>query len=490
MHRTGATAPTRTAVRECARVSRQADVGIRDDSGAGRGGSDGLPQSSNPRPAFIALREAVWAELGADARSRYDTYIQAANFFAARPPHHHLNMIGVRRAQQHRGLARTLMEAVHSTASDDPQSAGVSLTNERAENLVLRTLWIQAGRPRASRSAGDVGLFRDAGLQGVRALEWTHCDSPASIPRDLTRDTSRPCVPRLALGQLLRRTVDRMLAHRLLPVSQAATMRTIAHRFGISRVRCHGVHQPRSAGDKRAGPDHRRRLRANVRRDVETLRAATNKYHELAAAEASFTTTMPKCIADSTMGGPGYHLIDRKSIDDKLEIEHPEMLIYAMDGEAKPELVAVGTSCPTACMPPARSHRGYSARSSSATISATTGPARLGMAQERGRPLRRLESRNQVLTNGTVPAQSGSLRYHVRPVRKRRVLCARCYRGGSARNRSTSGHTSSGRSAYVKCAAFGTRSSRPCGSDVTHSSTRSIGMDSCSPWTTSVGTDS
>ena len=57
-------------------------IGIRDDSGAGRGGSDESPAVSNPRPAFIALREAVWAELGADARSRYDTYIQAANFFA------------------------------------------------------------------------------------------------------------------------------------------------------------------------------------------------------------------------------------------------------------------------------------------------------------------------------------------------------------------------------------------------------------------------
>ena len=83
---------------------------------------------------------------------------------------------------------------------------------------------------------------------------------------------------------------------------------------------------------------------ANVRRDVETLRAATDKYHELAAAEgAGYPTTMPKCIADSTMGGMGYHMIDRKSIDEKQEIEHPEMLIYASqgEGEGRPELVAV-----------------------------------------------------------------------------------------------------------------------------------------------------
>lgn len=91
----------------------------------------------------------------------------------------------------------------------------------------------------------------------------------------------------------------------------------------------------------------------NVRRDVETLRAATNKYHDLAAAEAAgYPTTMPKCIADSTMGGMGHHLIDRQLIDDKLEIEHPEMLIYAPVGGGKVELVAVEYIIPYRLLPP------------------------------------------------------------------------------------------------------------------------------------------
>lgn len=120
-------------------------------------------------------------------------------------------------------------------------------------------------------------------------------------------------------------------------------MRTLAHRFGISLVfgamACTSHARPATNAPVPTIADG---FDENVRRDVETLRAATTKYHELAAAEASgYPTAMPKCIADSTMGGMGYHLIDRKSIDDKLEIEHPEMLIYAMDGEAKPELVAV-----------------------------------------------------------------------------------------------------------------------------------------------------
>ena len=81
---------------------------------------------------------------------------------------------------------------------------------------------------------------------------------------------------------------------------------------------------------------------ANVRRDVGALRAATDKYRDLAAAEAAgYPTAMPKCVADSTMGGMGHHLIDRRLFDEKLEIERPEMLIFAPSGNGKVELVAV-----------------------------------------------------------------------------------------------------------------------------------------------------
>ena len=86
---------------------------------------------------------------------------------------------------------------------------------------------------------------------------------------------------------------------------------------------------------------------ARVRRDVETLRAATDKFHDLAAAEAAgYPTNTPACIADSTMGAMGQHYIDRKLFDEKLEIEHPEMLIYAPSGNGKVELVAVEYAVP------------------------------------------------------------------------------------------------------------------------------------------------
>jgi GNAT superfamily N-acetyltransferase len=138
-------------------------IGVRDDSGALVAAAVmSLPRSPNPLPAFIALREAVWAELGAEARSRYDAYLAAANFFAASGPHHHLNMIGVRRAQQRLGLARELLEAVHEVASHDPQSTGVSLTTERPENLPFyeRFGYKVVGHARVGPDLETWGLFR------------------------------------------------------------------------------------------------------------------------------------------------------------------------------------------------------------------------------------------------------------------------------------------------------------------------------------------
>jgi len=92
---------------------------------------------------------------------------------------------------------------------------------------------------------------------------------------------------------------------------------------------------------------------ATVRRDVQTLRAATDKFHDLAAAQAAgYPSTMPRCIADSTQGGMGHHFIDRTLFDGKLEIERPEMLIYAPAGEGRVELVAVEYVVPYRVLPP------------------------------------------------------------------------------------------------------------------------------------------
>jgi len=91
---------------------------------------------------------------------------------------------------------------------------------------------------------------------------------------------------------------------------------------------------------------------ANVRRDVERLRAATDKYHDMAAATAAgYPSKVPACISDSTMGGMGHHYIDRALFDEKLEIDRPEMLIYAPIADGKLELVAVEYAVPFRAVP-------------------------------------------------------------------------------------------------------------------------------------------
>jgi hypothetical protein len=91
---------------------------------------------------------------------------------------------------------------------------------------------------------------------------------------------------------------------------------------------------------------------ANVRQDVEKLRAATDRYHDMAAATAAgYPSNVPACISDSTMGGMGHHYIDRTLFDDKLEIQRPEMLIYAPSADGKLELVAVEYAVPFRAVP-------------------------------------------------------------------------------------------------------------------------------------------
>ncbi|CAN5865308.1 hypothetical protein BH24ACI5_BH24ACI5_24770 [soil metagenome] len=91
-----------------------------------------------PPPAHVAeISAAAWCELGDAARLRYDAYAAASSFFGALPPHHHLNMIGVRRAAAGTGLGRRLLDAVRRLSEEDPHSAGVSLTTENPRNVEL-----------------------------------------------------------------------------------------------------------------------------------------------------------------------------------------------------------------------------------------------------------------------------------------------------------------------------------------------------------------
>ena len=76
---------------------------------------------TRPSPAALGTRrEAVWRELGANARSRYETYGKACEAFAIDRPTYHLSMIGVRRTHEGTGVGRRLLDALHEQVPARP----------------------------------------------------------------------------------------------------------------------------------------------------------------------------------------------------------------------------------------------------------------------------------------------------------------------------------------------------------------------------------
>jgi hypothetical protein len=58
-------------------------------------------------------------------------------------------------------------------------------------------------------------------------------------------------------------------------------------------------------------------------------RAATASYKVLDSAVArGYAATVAQCIADPTHGAMGYHHLNRAYVDNKVEIEKPEILLY------------------------------------------------------------------------------------------------------------------------------------------------------------------
>jgi hypothetical protein len=90
-------------------------------------------------------------------------------------------------------------------------------------------------------------------------------------------------------------------------------------------------------------------LTPGIERDLERVRAATIAYHDIAAAHAAgFPTTVPQCLANPPLGGMGHHYIDRRLLDDRLDVEHPEILVYAPTPDGGLKLVGVEYIVPLA----------------------------------------------------------------------------------------------------------------------------------------------
>jgi GNAT superfamily N-acetyltransferase len=119
-----------------ARALRNEPMLAADDNGELAGVAIMTLPGDSPSPAALdELREVTWRKLGAAARARYEAHGAAARPFFTDRPHHHLNMIGVRRSYAGRGVARLLLGAVHDLAGADASSCGVTLSTEAAANV-------------------------------------------------------------------------------------------------------------------------------------------------------------------------------------------------------------------------------------------------------------------------------------------------------------------------------------------------------------------
>lgn len=121
-----------------------------------------IPGESPIPPRLDRLRKGVWRDLGDLARQRYEKFSDACQGFTVETRHVHLNMVGVRRSHQGKGLARLLIDEVHRYSAADPVSTGVSLTTEDQRNVSLyeHLGYTQVGRVTVAPGFETWGFFR------------------------------------------------------------------------------------------------------------------------------------------------------------------------------------------------------------------------------------------------------------------------------------------------------------------------------------------
>lgn len=121
-----------------------------------------FPDGPDSPPDVARHREALWADLGADARARYERCGEVWSAFRVEPPHVHLNMIGVRATMQGKGLGRILLEHVQDFSRHRPGSEGVTLTTEDPVNVRLyeRVGYEVIGHAKIAPDLETWGMFR------------------------------------------------------------------------------------------------------------------------------------------------------------------------------------------------------------------------------------------------------------------------------------------------------------------------------------------
>jgi hypothetical protein len=86
---------------------------------------------------------------------------------------------------------------------------------------------------------------------------------------------------------------------------------------------------------------------AEVERDVERVREATTRFRSLdEAVEAGYPRRISHCLANQPIGAMGYHHVHPDLLDDRIEIERPEILVYELMSDGDYELVGVEYAVP------------------------------------------------------------------------------------------------------------------------------------------------
>lgn len=105
-------------------------------------------------------------------------------------------------------------------------------------------------------------------------------------------------------------------------------------------------------------------LDAATQARLAQLRAATARFHDIAAARAAgWSTQVTGCMSNPPLGGMGFHYADLSRFDAVVEETRPEILVYAPKPGGGLQLVAVEYAVPltawTAPEPPSAFGRAF-----------------------------------------------------------------------------------------------------------------------------------
>jgi hypothetical protein len=79
-----------------------------------------------------------------------------------------------------------------------------------------------------------------------------------------------------------------------------------------------------------------------TRRNLERVRTATSAFQDITAAQAAgYPTNIPQCLENPDQGAMGQHYMNRMLLDARLDVERPEILLYAPLSDGRQKLLGV-----------------------------------------------------------------------------------------------------------------------------------------------------